>query len=182
MNTVPQNSSFAHRFKAGLKNFAHQLIHNTSNPHLVGRDHRHLSDEYRRRLIAPDVAIKQIAELLMKDDCLMQAFDELEGQYIIRAAIVGDELRANIHRLERFPGGPLSPAYNDDWRSEGIVHLMAVTDGINAQLRCLTNEQGTQVDLSYDYFEPCMSYVRELTDAENTAISRVARPAWRQAA
>jgi hypothetical protein len=181
MNTQ-QNSSFIHRMTIGLRNFGHQLIHNTSNPHLVGRDHRHLSDEYRRHLIAPDVAIHQIAALLQKDGHFVEACEDLMGQYLIRACLIGDELRANVYRLERFPGGPLSPSYNDDWRSEGIVHILMETDGINHKAVCLTNEQGTQIDLSYDYYEPCMSYVRELNDTENATISRVARPAWRQAA
>jgi len=181
MNTA-QNSSLLHRVRAGLKNFGHQLIHNTSNPNLVGRDHRHLDDEYRRRLIAPDVAITEIANLLNADPYLHEAVEELCGQYLIRACIVGDELRANIYRLERFPGGPLSPTYNEDWRRDGIVHLMIDTDGVNTKLRCLTTSQGTQVDLTYDYFEPCMSYVRDLTDAENASITRVARPNWKQVA
>ena len=177
-----QNSTLLHRVRKGFKNFCHQMLHNTSNLHLVGRDHRHLENEYRRTLTAPDLAVGEIGQLLEADDLFIEALQRYRGQLLVRACIVGDEVRANIYPVMRVPGGLLSPLYSEDWRRDSIVQYVVDSDGENIRMRCLYNANGTQPDLSYDYFEPCMTYVRDLTEAENAHISRMARPNWSQAA
>lgn len=175
-----QPTTFAQRLLLPLKSMVRRVIHHTDNPNLVFRDDKHLSQEYLRDLTAPDTAIHEIVRMLLKDIYFGHAVEELSGQYVIRAGFVGDELRANIYRLERFPGGPLSPVYNDTWRSEGIVSILLETDGTNHKAEALIQPYHT--DLSYDYYEPCISYLKELSAEELALIAPITARRWRQAA
>ncbi|QVD49108.1 hypothetical protein LUCX_38 [Xanthomonas phage vB_XciM_LucasX] len=176
-------------FYKNVRNFFRSIIFNSSNPHLIGRDHKHLEDQYKRRFTAPDVAAQVLFDLLTADDYFTQALDEFEGERLVRVCVVGDELRANLFRLERFPSGPLSPAFNEDWRRDDIAHIQITVnphpldDGtfqIRRRFRLLTADKPT--DLSYDYFEPFASYVRVLTHEENALVSQSCAPTWRKAA
>lgn len=176
-----QSQTLLQRVASNLKSFGHHLIYNTNNnPNLVCRDHRHLSDPYRRTLTAPDVAIGEIGKMLFNDPHFSEAVEKLEGRYLVRACIVGVELRANVYRLDRYVCGLLTPMFSEDWRDEGIVQFGMKTDGFNHTYETLV--VGAHTDLSYDYFEPCLSYLREISDAEDREISRCARLNWREVA
>lgn len=182
MNT---NATLMHRFKARLKNFVHQMCYSTRNPHLVGRDHDHLASPYRRVLTAPDLAQQQLVGLLFNDEHFLSALGEAEGKLLVRACLIGDQICANVFRLERFPNSPLTAPFDDDWRKSNIIHYLVDLrytdeDVLTRRITALTHDGLVDADLSYDFYEPMASYIRTLTHEENLSVSSTTRPSWKK--
>ena len=160
------------------KNFFHQLFNHSNNPHVVGRDHRHLRDQYRRRILSPDAAHKHLYQLLVRDPHFTELFDFRHPTYIVRACLVGEELRANIHELARFPCGLMTPAYHASWRKDDIVNFFVVDDEGVPRVHLISQEGDVDATLTYDVYEPRYSYARILTKAEIQQIDCYSRPHW----
>lgn len=178
------NKSTFSRFKSVTSNFLHQLFHSPSrgNPNLVGRNHNHLKDPYRRCITSPDAALSKFTDLVFNDDNLIDALGRSESELVVRAAIIGDSLRVNAYRLDRFPVGQLCPVYNENWRSEDILdwHVVITPKAESLSRRIMPLRAAIVTDLSYDWFEPILSYERVLTGEELATISDVTRPCWKQ--
>jgi hypothetical protein len=174
------NKTAFQRLKSKASNLIHQLFHNSSNPHVVGRDHLHLKSGYRRKILSPDNLMPRLMEILSDDEHFLTALGKVDGDYLIRTAVIGEEIRANIYRLERFPSGPLTSPYNDNWRKEDILDIWATLAQrgtcFTRSFKGITSEVRT--DLSYDWFEPIVSYVRQLTSEELTELDTYSRPQW----
>ncbi len=178
------NKTAFQRFKSKTKNFLHQLVHNSSNLHVVGRDHNHLENGYRRKITSPDNAVTELMEMLADDELFIQALGQVPGEYLVRVALIGEEIRANIFRLERFPSGPLSPVYNEDWRKSDIMDFKVdMVQGESSFSRNFTPlRRPVNTDLSYDWYEPEVSYVRQLTHADSARAAAFSIPNWNQMA
>lgn len=178
------NKSTFSRFKSVTRNFLSQLFHSPSrgNPNMVGRDHNHLKDQYRRCITSPDAALSKFTDLVFNDDNLIDALGRTESEVLVRAAVIGDTLRVNAYRLERFPIGMLCPVYNENWRKEDILdwHVVIAPRGESLTRRITPLRVAPATDLSYDWFEPMFSYSRDLSAEELVSISDVTRPCWKQ--
>lgn len=127
----------------------------------------HLEHEYRRLWNSPDAAAQDIGALLFTaypDDL----FKDIKIEHhrgidlLVRVAVCGDELRANVFRLEAQPGGKKCNPFHDTWMQTGIVDFFV--NGTTHKARhidgLLRNE------LSYDPYEPIASYHRVLDEEE----------------
>lgn len=172
------NKTAFQRLKSKTKNFLHQLVHNSSNLHVVGRDHNHLENVYRRKITSPDNAVTEVMEMLADDELFIDALGTVPGEYLVRVALIGEEIRANIFRLERFPSGPLTPVYNEDWRKSDILDFKV--DMVRGESSFSRNfaplRRPVITDLTYDRYEPEVSYVRQLTYAEMAKVALVSMP------
>lgn len=174
------NKTAFQRLKSKAKNYIHQLFHNSDNPNVVGRDHLHLKNGYRRKILAPDPMISHVVGLLGDDEHFIEALGRVDGDYLVRVAFIGEEIRANIYRLERFPCGPLTDPHNENWRKEDIVDIWVYLKKRDHSFsRNFTPIRGPlNTDLSYDWFEPIVSYARQLTSEELEALDVYSRPTW----
>ncbi len=178
-------------FTRSLRGMVHSLFHNSSNPAVVGRNEHHLENEYRRRLSSPLGAAALLGSWIFEDEHVLEVLSKNPATQpqLMRVAVIGDEIRINLFRLERFPGGPLTPAYNDNWQKDGIIDFVmtqAVVGKSNVadvpayrqEYKHLVRE--LQADLSYDAYEPYASLTLPLVPEEMGEINAVTTPAWRQ--
>lgn len=174
------NKTAFQRLKSKTKNFIHQLFHNSDNPNVVGRDHRHLENGYRRKILSPDAMLTHIVGLIGNDEQFIEALGRVNGDYLVRVAFIGEEVRANIYRLERFPCGPLTNPYNENWRKEDILDIwVCLKQGPTSFSRVFSPIRKPEItDLSYDWFEPIVSYARQLTSEELAELDTFSRPTW----
>ncbi len=174
-----------------LRGFVHSLFHNSSNPAVQGRDHNHLESEYRRTLSSPLGAAALLGKWIFEDEHVLQVLQENPAHQpqLMRVAVVGDEIRINLFRLERFPGGPLMPAYNDNWQKDGIIDFVTAWDvSARSKVADLTVQRQTyqhlvrefRKDLSYDIFEPYASLTLPLVAEEMAEIDAVTVPSWKR--
>lgn len=163
-----------------LRGFVHSLFHNSSNPAVRGRDHNHLESEYRRTLSSPLGAASLLGKWIFEDEHVLEVLQKNPANQpqLMRVAVVGDEIRINLFRLERFPGGPMMPAYNDNWIRDGIIDFtMVVRDG-KQQYQHLVRE--VRADISYDAYEPYASLTLPLVAEEMAEIDAVTVPSWKR--
>lgn len=163
-----------------VKNLFHQMFFSGTNPHEVGRNHTHLEDQYRRKILSPDAALKHVFELLRNDEHFTSLLTFGTGHHMVRAAIIGEELRANIYDLARFPCGLMMPAYHPDWRKDDILNYALHEDEGHYHFVRIINESDVDSTLTYDYYEPAHSYARSLTRDEIQTINVYSRPSWKK--
>lgn len=179
-----QHQSLRYRFGRALRMFFARLFYDTSNPTVRGRNHRHLENEYRRQLSSPIAAAALVAKLIFNNNDIRAVLRQnpMDQPQLMRVAVIGDEIRINLYRLERFPGGPLTRAFNPNWIQDGVIDFL-VTAKVSARshtsdLTVWTQEyqhviRPDQLDLSYDYYEPCASLVLSLNIEELDQIACV---------
>lgn len=165
-----------------------QIFFHSKNPHEYPRDHNHLDDQYRRMILAPDSASSHLIRLLLADTYFTQLLELRHPQHLVRACIVGDELRANIYELARFPCGLMVPAHNESWRKDGVLdyYIEAVDEGDaetdKFDIRPIHNPEDVDHTLTYDVYEPVRSYARLLTREELAQVNCYSRPQWSKVA
>lgn len=176
MNT----QSFKQSIKRSVTGFVRGLFLNSSNQAVRGRDHNHLQSEYRRTLSSPMAAAQLLGQWIFEDENVLEVLmkNPADQPQLARVAVVGDEIRINLFRLERFPRGPLTPPYNEDWIKDGIIDFTMVQRDGKQQYQHLVRE--IRADLSYDAFEPYASLTLPLVPEEMDQINAVSTPAWRQ--
>lgn len=176
MNT----QSFKQSITRSVTGFVRGLFLNSSNPAVCGRDHNHLQNEYRRKLSSAMAAAQLLGQWIFEDENVLEVLmkNPADQPQLARVAVVGDEIRINLFRLERFPGGPLTPAYNENWIKDGIIDFTMIQRDGKQQYQHLVRE--IQADLSYDAFEPYASLTLPLVPEEMDQINAVSTPAWRQ--
>lgn len=143
----------------------------SDNDREVIPDHKHLEGEYRRKVLAPDLFQHFIGVTLLQDPEFERLLPTLEGEYLVRACVDGDDLKVNVYSLERFKGGRLTPAFDPEWRRSDIVNFHLVVsydnhDKIRQRLHPVVNGRTIAKDLSYNTFAPCRSYQLPLTPDE----------------
>lgn len=165
-----------------------QIFFHSKNPHEYPRDHNHLDDQYRRQILAPDSASAHVIRLLLSDEHFKALLQRRHPQHLIRACYVGDELRANVYELARFPCGLMVPPHNDNWRQDGVLDyfVQANTDEDTSlekfQIHAVHNPEDVDQTLTYDIYEPVCSYVRPLTREELAQVNCYSRPQWSKVA
>ena len=165
------------------KNVFHQLFRLPANPHLVGRNHRHLDQPYRRKLLAPDLVSQSVRSMLSSDPYFVQALEARQGQTLVRVVIVGDYFHANLYHLERFPSGPLFSPSNEKWRDDAILdyHItdLEVDESGQKKVAIFPLVRALDTDLTYDWYEPFASYFRPLTTNEFEILATCTRSCWK---
>lgn len=162
-----------------VRNITNSLFFNTKNPHQVPRDAYHLHNEYRRILCSPDAAVHALMEIALKDEHFRALLPENEGPALVRLAVVGGFIYANVYELYEFPGGPMEHPYNDDWRKDSIVDYLVHTEASHDDegpvfahsIDPLIRHYHTVH--SYDPDEPVASYALPLTKEELEIINRL---------
>lgn len=148
------------------------------NPNQVFRDPRHLEDVYRRIFTSPYEAAALYQRMLLSDPYFEKLFHGKEGEYVVRVAVVAEELVANIYRLGYFRNTAVFNPYNDNWTKEGITNLVVIREIDEAGdmiTRSSIVTRPTEGDKKFDYFEPIESYSRLLTKDELAELSPVCR-------
>lgn len=163
-----------------VKNVIHQMFFRGSNPNEVGRNHNHLEDQYRRKILSPDAAHKHIFEMLRKDEHFLNMLEFSTGHHIVRVAIIGEELRANIHDLARFPCGLMTPAFDAGWRKSDVLSYALHEDDGQYHFVLVASEADVDNTLTFDSFEPTHCYARPLTRDEIQTINVYSRPSWKK--
>lgn len=165
-----------------------QIAFRSSNPHELPRDHRHLDDQYRRTVLAPDIAHTHLGHLLLTDAHFKSLMTAHSEHHLVRVCVVGDELRANVYELARFPCGLMVPAFNPQWRQSDVldyyVHRQETSEDAESTFQMLPLSHPEDIDptLTYDYYEPVRSYARPLTHAELAAVNCFTKPCWSKVA
>lgn len=175
-----QTQSLKQTVRRHVRGFIGSLFRNSSNPAMQGRNHNHLESEYRRKLSSPMAAASLLIDWIMDDQDVRKVLEQnpADQPQLMRVAVIGDEIRINLFRLERFPGGPMTSPYNDDWIKDGIIDFTMVQRDGKQQYQHLLRD--VRADLSYDAFEPFASMTLPLVAEEMDAINAVTTPAWRQ--
>lgn len=148
------------------------------NPNQVFRDPRHLEDVYRRVFTSPYEAAALYQRMLLNDPYFEKLFHGKEGEFVVRVAVVAEELVANIYRLGYFRTTAVFNPYNDNWSKEGVANLVVIRE--IDEVGDMVTKSGiafrpVEGDKKYDYFEPIESYSRLLTKAELEELSPVCR-------
>ena len=175
----------------GFRGFIRGLFFNSSNPAVQGRDHNHLENEYRRTLSSPLGAAQLLGRWIFEDENVMAVLNQNPANQpqLMRVAVIGDEIRINLFRLERFPGGPMTAAYNDDWIKDGIIDFVMQTKvqarSVAADVSVVHQEyqhlvRAYRPDLSYDAFEPYASLTLPLVPEEMDEIDALTVPCWKK--
>ncbi len=164
------------------KNIAHQMTFRSRNPHEMPRDHNHLNDQYRRAILAPDSALRHLGQMLTSDPHFLDLLSEHHSHYLIRTCVVGEELRACIYQLARFPCGLMVPAYREQWRKDDIVNYVAQFDEGRCSIKPVVGPKDVDETLTYDYYEPVRCYARPLTRDEQGQVDCYSRPHWSKVA
>ncbi|WJJ55211.1 hypothetical protein [Xanthomonas phage RTH11] len=175
-----QTQTFKQTVRRHVRGFIGSLFRNNSNPAWQGRNHNHLESEYRRKLSSPLAAASLLISWIMADEDAVKILQQnpADQPQLMRVAVVGDEIRINLYRLELFPGGPLTRPFNDNWAKDGIIDFtMVLRDGKQHYQHLLHD---LRADLSYDAFEPYASLTLPLVAEEMDSINAVTTPAWRQ--
>lgn len=172
----------------------HLLPKSRRNPHRVFRDPKHLEDVYRRVFTSGYAAGGSYQRMLMADPYFEKLFHGREGRFIVRVAVIAEELVANIYTLGYYRSTAVFDPYNDNWIKEGVANLFVHralsddSDGAEVTTMSMLIQRPLEVnadidyygDMKYDYFEPVESYSRLLTKDELRELApttRVNRPA-----
>lgn len=164
-----------------IRNLSDSLFFRTRNPHQVPRNPRHLYNEYRRVLTAPDLAVEALMAIALKDEHFRDLLPKNEGPGLVRLAVVGNFLYANVYELHEFPGGPMEHPHNDDWRKDSIVDYLIATEvkyndkgrpeSFIHSLEPIVRHYHTHH--SFDPDEPVSSYALALNKEELDIINRI---------
>ena len=111
-----------------IRNISDSLFFRSRNPHQVSRNGHHLHNEYRRILTAPDLAVEVLMAIALKDEHFRDLLPKNEGPGLVRLAVVGNFLYANVFELHEFPGGPMEHPFNEDWRKDSIIDYLVATE------------------------------------------------------
>lgn len=115
-------------FKKLARNISDSLFFSSRNPHQVSRSGHHLHNEYRRILTAPDLAVEVLMAIALKDEHFRDLLPKNDGPGLVRLAVVGNFLYANVFELHEFPGGPMEHPFNEDWRKDSIIDYLVATE------------------------------------------------------
>jgi len=182
-------AAILHPVRDGLFQWGTALLpKDRRNPHRVYKDPKHLDDVYRRVFTSSYQAAALYQQMLMSDPYFEKLFREKEGRYVVRVAVVAEELVANIYQLGYFrTSAPLDP-YNDNWDKEGVANLFVhrkLSEGTEPEMitssMVVTRHIGVDPeldyfgDMKYDFYEPLESYSRLLTNEELQQLAPVCR-------
>lgn len=164
-----------------IRNISDSLFFRSRNPHQVPRNGHHLHNEYRRVLTAPDLASELLLEVALKDEHFRDLLPKNEGPGMVRLALVGNFLYANVFELHEFPGGPMEHPYNEDWRRDSIVDYLISCEvqyddkghpvSFKHELEPIVRHFHTHH--SFDPDEPIASYVLKLNKEELDLLNRI---------
>lgn len=171
------------------RNLLDVVFNYPKNPHLVGRDHHHVEKPHRRRFTAPHLVIEQISKALIQDPHFLEAIDVKHRIGLVRVALVGDYIHANLYHLRgnfhqlsasRHGSPTLRLMFDHDWQGKSIAHFLLTVDSENSQIQLSPITRKDDGELSFEYLDPYASYFRPMTLGEIESFSTTTRPCWRQ--
>lgn len=131
-----------------------------ANAHTVTPDENHL-EGLRRRFRSPVTHASVLLELFTRDPLFTKAMPMFQEDYLVTLALVGRELRANVYQLSQGDIHSVRQAWDPNWTIDGLFHFHLAPDKTITHLR-----RNTIPHLGYNPYDPCVSYVRPLTVAE----------------
>ena len=156
MNNDIARPSFLHRLR---KFFASFLWISALRRNTVPVDENHLEGN-RRVFLSPMTQASRLLAMFQRDPNFVESLPSDYEHHLVVLAVVGDQLRANVYRLEE--DRALQPSFNGLWMSQGLFpyYLNKEQDEVSLLTR------NTFPHLRYNPYFVETSYARFMTQAE----------------
>lgn len=156
MNTSVEHVSFRQRLRKFFQEF---FWFSALRVNTVPVDENHLEGP-RRVFFSPLTQASRILAMFQRDpnfvDCLPTDYE----QHLVVLAVVGNELRANVYRLEENPH--LYPSFNGQWMNQGLFPFVLNKEQDTVELL----RRDVLPHLRYNPYFVEVSYARTMTQAE----------------
>lgn len=111
----------------------------------------------RSIFLAPWVNAEILMSTLAQDFDFQRCIPQLDIEYVLRCVVIGDELRANVYRVEEDP--TLNPLFNPNWFNEGEFAYLLDRDPIRGITPVCRKVPGKY----YHPKDPVVSFTLQLT-------------------